>query len=171
MSPVAFFAVAKSSPLKGPCAFPVTVIVIRTPTAALAGVAAGRAPRISQPSAAKSNAASEAMSRKLRLTTTDRDISVPLLSAGHRPAAHIVARPNASSVALPGRFLGYCVGGPEVPAVGGPEVPAVGGPPAPWVKPTTGTARSPSSAWKNANGLNPSMPAIKDVGRVCSLML
>ena len=80
----------------------------------------------------------------------------------------VQVRERLESVAL---MAGYCVGGPEVPAVGGPEVPAVGGPPAPWVKPTVGTARSPSSAWKKANGLNPSMPAIKDVGRVCSLML
>src|SRR6266581_1068709 len=69
----------------------------------------------------------------------------------------------------------YWVGGPDEPVIGGgPEGPeAGGGPPSagPWLKLTTGTARSPSSAWKNANGLKPSAPAISEVGRVCSEML
>src|SRR5258707_3937757 len=69
----------------------------------------------------------------------------------------------------------YWVGGPDEPIIGGgPEGPEAGrGPPAagPWGKLTTGTARSPSSAWKKANGLKPSAPAISEVGRDCSEML
>src|SRR5437867_812085 len=164
-------ALPLSSPLNRPVLMPFTVIEMWTPPTAAPASLAGRAPPSCQATSASSAAATATASTRVRgRANADVMVSSPIATPVAR-GLRLFSRGSRETAAC------YCywVGGPDEPVIGGgPEGPEAGGGPAaagPWLKLTNGTARSPSSAWKKANALKPSAPAISDVGRVCSEML
>src|SRR5712692_4793110 len=170
MPPPGLFA-APSSPLNCPVLAPVTVMVMCTTPAVAPEVLSGLAAVSCQATSASSVAATATARTRVRgRTNADVIVSSPIATPVAR-GLRLFSRGSRETAPC----YRYWVGGPDEPVIGGgPEAPeAGGGPPAagPWLKLTTGTARSPSSAWKNANGLKPSAPAISEVGRVCSEML